>query len=240
MRISGLSALMALVHEVLRGMPTTCSRDCTAPRVTRSAPAPQWSPRVIARHSALAASAAAAPGAHTDHPHRAARSAREHRRPTGTTTTTTTRGRRQKVCTFVERGKGRLGERVERLERLARRKVHAASSARRQGSELSMSERMKRLVSAYGPLALGFHVTTEVVVCGLFYLAVDHGLDVGALLRVVESMTGTDMSTVVSSGAGTLGVAYALTVALTGIPRTFLTIAATPYIARKLGWRQKV
>ena len=84
-----------------------------------------------------------------------------------------------------------------------------------------MSERMKRLVSAYGPLALGFHVTTEVVVCGLFYLAVDHGLDVGALLRVVESMTGTDMSTVVSSGAGTLGVAYALTVALTGIPRTF-------------------
>ena len=47
------------------------------------------------------------------------------------------------------------------------------------------------------------------------------------------------MSTVVSSGAGTLGVAYALTVALTGIPRTFLTIAATPYIARKLGWRPK-
>ena len=29
------------------------------------------------------------------------------------------------------------------------------------------------------------------------------------------------------------------TVALTGIPRTFLTIAATPYIARKLGWRPK-
>ena len=150
--------------------------------------------------------------------------------------------RRQKFDAFVERGKERLGpERVEKLERLnEKRKVHAAYVREAgKGSELSMSERMKRLVSAYGPLALGFHVTTEVVVCGLFYLAVDHGLDVGALLRVVESMTGTDMSTVVSSGAGTLGVAYALTVALTGIPRTFLTIAATPYIARKLGWRPK-
>ena len=150
--------------------------------------------------------------------------------------------RRQKFDAFVERGKERLGpERVERLERLnEKRKVHAAYVREAgKGSELSMSERMKRLVSAYGPLALGFHVTTEVVVCGLFYLAVDHGLDVGALLRVVESMTGTDMSTVVSSGAGSLVVAYALTVALTGIPRTFLTIAATPYIARKLGWRPK-
>ena len=154
--------------------------------------------------------------------------------------------RRQKFDALVERGKERLGpERVERLERLnerlnEKRKVHAAYVREAgKGSELSMSERMKRLVSAYGPLALGFHVTTEVVVCGLFYLAVDHGLDVGALLRVVESMTGTDMSTVVSSGAGTLGVAYALTVALTGIPRTFLTIASTPFIARKLGWRPK-
>ena len=150
--------------------------------------------------------------------------------------------RRQKFDALVERGKERLGpERVEKLERLnEKRKVHAAYVREAgKGSELSMSERMKRLVSAYGPLALGFHVTTEVVVCGLFYVAVDHGLDVGALLGVVESMTGTDMSTVVSSGAGTLGVAYALTVALTGIPRTFLTIAATPYIARKLGWRPK-
>ena len=48
-----------------------------------------------------------------------------------------------------------------------------------------------------------------------------------------------DTSHVVSPGAGSLVVAYALTVALTGIPRTFLTIAATPYIARKLGWRPK-
>jgi len=150
--------------------------------------------------------------------------------------------RRQKFDALVERGKERLGpERVERLERLnEKRKVHAAYVREAgKGSELSMSERMKRLVSAYGPLALGFHVTTEVVVCGLFYVAVDHGLDVGALLRYVEAVTGYDTSAVVSSGAGTLGVAYALTVALTGIQRTFLTIAATPYIARKLGWRPK-
>ena len=150
--------------------------------------------------------------------------------------------RRQKFDAFVERGKERLGpERVEKLERLnEKRKVHAAYVREAgKGSELSMSERMKRLVSAYGPLALGFHVTTEVVVCGLFYVAVDHGMDVGALLRYVEALTGYDTSAVVSSGAGTLGVAYALTVALTGIPRTFLTIAATPYIARKLGWRPK-
>ena len=150
--------------------------------------------------------------------------------------------RRQKFDALVERGKERLGpERVEKLERLnEKRKVHAAYVREAgKGSELSMSERMKRLVSAYGPLALGFHVTTEVVVCGLFYVAVDHGLDVGALLRYVEALTGMDTSHVVSPGAGSLVVAYALTVALTGIPRTFLTIAATPYIARKLGWRPK-
>ena len=150
--------------------------------------------------------------------------------------------RRQKFDAFVERGKERLGpERVEKLERLnEKRKVHAAYVREAgKGSELSMSERMKRLVSAYGPLALGFHVTTEVVVCGLFYVAVDHGLDVGALLSYVEALTGMDTSHVVSPGAGSLVVAYALTVALTGIPRTFLTIAATPYIARKLGWRPK-
>ena len=150
--------------------------------------------------------------------------------------------RRQKFDAFVERGKERLGpERVERLERLnEKRKVHAAYVREAgKGSELSMSERMKRLVSAYGPLALGFHVTTEVVVCGLFYLAVDHGMDVAALLSYVEALTGMDTSHVVSPGAGSLVVAYALTVALTGIPRTFLTIAATPYIARKLGWRPK-
>ena len=197
-------------------------------------------------HSALAASAAADHPAPTrTHPHRAARSAREASAADGDDDDDDDDAksmRRQKFDAFVERGKERLGpERVERLERLnEKRKVHAAYVREAgKGSELSMSERMKRLVSAYGPLALGFHVTTEVVVCGLFYLAVDHGLDVGALLRVVESMTGTDMSTVVSSGAGTLGVAYALTVALTGIPRTFLTIAATPFIARKLGWRPK-
>ena len=150
--------------------------------------------------------------------------------------------RRQKFDAFVERGKERLGpERVEKLERLnEKRKVHAAYVREAgKGSELSMSERMKRLVSAYGPLALGFHVTTEVVVCGLFYLAVDHGMDVAALLSYVEALTGMDTSHVVSPGAGSLVVAYALTVALTGIPRTFLTIAATPYIARKLGWRPK-
>ena len=148
--------------------------------------------------------------------------------------------RRQKFDAFVERGKERLGpERVERLERLnEKRKVHAAYVREAgKGSELSMSERMKRLVSAYGPLALGFHVTTEVVVCGLFYLAVDHGLDVGALLRVVESMTGTDMSTVVSSGAGTLGVAYALTVALTGIRGR--SLPSRRRRAGQLGWRQE-
>ena len=150
--------------------------------------------------------------------------------------------RRQKFDAFVERGKERLGpERVEKLERLnEKRKVHAAYVREAgKGSELSMSERMKRLVSAYGPLALGFHVTTEVVVCGLFYVAVDHGMDVAALLSYVEALTGMDTSHVVSPGAGSLVVAYALTVALTGIPRTFLTIAATPYIARKLGWRPK-
>ena len=150
--------------------------------------------------------------------------------------------RRQKFDALVERGKERLGpERVEKLERLnEKRKVHAAYVREAgKGSELSMSERMKRLVSAYGPLALGFHVTTEVVVCGLFYVAVDHGMDVAALLSYVEALTGMDTSHVVSPGAGSLVVAYALTVALTGIPRTFLTIAATPYIARKLGWRPK-
>lgn len=157
---------------------------------------------------------------------------------------------RRKFDALVARGRLRTARGRVRLEKLksgmdvkmdkakGRQQEHASwVRAAGRGSDLSMSQRMKRLVSAYGPLALGFHMTMEATTCGLFYLAVDHGLDVGALLHSVEALTGYEVP--LPAGGSSLVVAYALTVALTGIPRTFLTIAATPYVAKKLGWRPK-
>ena len=75
--------------------------------------------------------------------------------------------------------------------------------------------------------------------CAAFYFAIDQGMDVAELLRNFHDLTGLDTTKVVSPGASKLPIAYALTVALTGIPRTFLTVLATPLIARKLGWQPK-
>lgn len=157
---------------------------------------------------------------------------------------------RRKFDALVARGRLRTARGRVRLEKLksgmdvkmdkakGRQQEHASwVRVAGKGSDLSMSQRMKRLVSAYGPLALGFHMTMEATTCGLFYLAVDHGLDVGALLQSVEALTGYEVP--LPAGGSSLVVAYALTVALMGVPRTFLTIAATPYVAKKLGWRPK-
>ena len=69
-------------------------------------------------------------------------------------------------------------------------------------------------------------------------------MDVEALLAAFEQYTG--LSTQGASGNGVVGaaassllIAYCLTITLTGIPRTVLTLFATPWLAKRLGWRPK-
>lgn len=73
------------------------------------------------------------------------------------------------------------------------------------------------------------------VVLGGFYYAVTHDLDVASLLAYVEDLTGWRVP--ISPEASQFLVAYLLTTSLTGFPRTVLTVVATPYIARGLGWK---
>lgn len=135
-----------------------------------------------------------------------------------------------RVDDLKERGQARVDDLRERQGE------HAEWVAER---NLSYSEQLKRLLYAYGPLALGFHIGVEVVVLGGFYYAVSTGMDVAALLSMFHDATGLDTSDVLTPGASSLLIAYGLTITLTGIPRTVLTLVCTPLIARRLGWRPK-
>ena len=148
---------------------------------------------------------------------------------------------KERVDGLRERGQARvdgLRERGQaRVDDLRERQgEHAEWVAER---NLSYSEQLKRLLYAYGPLALGFHIGVEVVVLGGFYYAVSTGMDVAALLSMFHDATGLDTSDVLTPGASSLLIAYGLTITLTGIPRTILTLVCTPLIARRLGWRPK-
>lgn len=96
---------------------------------------------------------------------------------------------------------------------------------------------MKNIAKRYGPVAIGFHLSVEAAVLGGFYFAVTHDLDVPALLDKVEGYTG--MHVPISPTASNLLVAFLLTTSLTGLPRTILTVVATPWIARWIGWKKK-
>ena len=137
---------------------------------------------------------------------------------------------KERVDGLRERGQARVDDLRERQGE------HAEWVAER---NLSYSEQLKRLLYAYGPLALGFHIGVEVIVLGGFYYAVSTGMDVAALLSMFHEATGLDTSDVLTPGASSLLIAYGLTITLTGIPRTLLTLVCTPLIARRLGWRPK-
>ena len=64
-------------------------------------------------------------------------------------------------------------------------------------------------------------------------------MDVEALLAAFEQYTGLSTQGAISPGASSLLIAYCLTITLTGIPRTVLTLFATPWLAKRLGWRPK-
>jgi len=169
---------------------------------------------------------------------------------------------REKTANLRERGAERAASLREGAAKLKRRGSEGAAKLKRRGSEgaarlvekkdkhaawvaaegrdLSLSQKLKRLIYAYGPLALGFHLGCEALAFGSLYAAVSSGaIDVVALLASVEYHTGYDAAARISPGAGNAVVAYILTGTLTGIPRTVLTLTATPAIARKLGWRPK-
>ena len=101
----------------------------------------------------------------------------------------------------------------------------------------SWMSRLRGIAVTYGPLAIGFHLSVEAVVFGGFYTALGQGLDVTALLDKVEDFTGFQIP--ISPTASRAIAALGLTTSLTGFPRTVLTVLATPWLARRLGWNPK-
>jgi len=106
-------------------------------------------------------------------------------------------------------------------------------------SESSSSEswgaRLRRLAATYGPLAIGVHLSVEAVVLGGFYWSLGNGLDVDVLAAEVEAATGFKVP--LSPTASRALAAYVLTTTLTGFPRTILTVVATPWLAKRIGWK---
>ena len=139
-----------------------------------------------------------------------------------------------------ERGADLKADLREKTDALKEKKAAHAAWVAADGADLGLSEKLKRVIYAYGPLALSFHLGCEALAFGGFYVAVSNGaLDVDALLAAVEARTGVDAAAKLPPGASSAVVAYLLTGTLTGVPRTLLTLTATPVLARKLGWRPK-
>lgn len=106
-----------------------------------------------------------------------------------------------------------------------------------EGADEPLAARFKTIVSTYGPVATVFHLSVDALTVGLFYCAISAGVDVKAIITSASSMLGVTIP--IGEGASTFAAAYAITTAVTGIPRTFLTIAVTPAIARRIGWGAK-
>jgi hypothetical protein len=98
----------------------------------------------------------------------------------------------------------------------------------------TLTVRLKDTMTRYGKTATAFHSTVYVATLGVTFVAVSNGLDSSALLTSI----GVDDS-VIPSGAGEAAASWALC-AVTGPPRSVLTIVATPVVSRWWTSRQDV
>ena len=86
---------------------------------------------------------------------------------------------------------------------------------------------VKKVIKRYGMIGLCFHTTCYICSLGCVYAALRSGLD------FPESTAFIRENLNVSEEAGMLAVAWAINASLTSIPRTVLTVVATPIIAKR-------
>lgn len=98
--------------------------------------------------------------------------------------------------------------------------------------------RYRALVETYGKVAMGVWFSIFGLTWLGFYAALSFGVDLQSELRALATALGRDPEawSVLGGGAGRVGIAYAAS-QLTKPVRVLLTLALTPPIARRVGWR---
>ena len=86
---------------------------------------------------------------------------------------------------------------------------------------------VKKVIKKYGMIGLCFHTTCYICSLGCVYAALQNGFD------FPESTAYLRDTLNVSEDAGLLAVAWGVNASLTSVPRSVLTVVATPVIAKK-------
>lgn len=99
--------------------------------------------------------------------------------------------------------------------------------------------RYRALLEMYGKVAMGVWFSVFGLTWLSFYLALSFGVDLQGALRDLATLMGRDPEalSVLSGSAGRVGIAYAASQTTKPL-RLLLTLALTPPIARKIGWRR--
>ena len=93
--------------------------------------------------------------------------------------------------------------------------------------KLEKKGKTEKVIKRYGMIGLCFHTTCYICSLGCVYAALRSGLDFPeSTAFILENLN-------VSEDAGMLAVAWAVNASLTSIPRTVLTVVATPIIAKR-------
>ena len=86
---------------------------------------------------------------------------------------------------------------------------------------------VKKVIKKYGMIGLCFHTTCYLCSLGCVYAALRSGLDFPESTAFIREKFN------ISEEAGTLAVAWGINAGLTSVPRSVLTVIATPIIARR-------
>ena len=92
---------------------------------------------------------------------------------------------------------------------------------------------VKTIIKQYGIVGFCFHSTCYLTSLGCVYAAMKSGFDFPDATEYLSNTLG------LPEDAGFLAVAWGVNAWLTAVPRTMLTVVATPVIAKHLGYKIK-
>ncbi|PRP81195.1 hypothetical protein PROFUN_02029 [Planoprotostelium fungivorum] len=103
-----------------------------------------------------------------------------------------------------------------------------------EGENVGLRTRLKNLFIQYGKIAFAVHIASSVITFFILLVLLMFGVDVASLLKMigVEAQEGSSGSLLATAAA-----ALVMTM-MTSFPRMILTIAITPAIAQRLGYKK--
>mgnify|MGYP001186561672 CR=1 FL=1 len=92
---------------------------------------------------------------------------------------------------------------------------------------------VKKVIKQYGMIGFCFHTTCYFTSLGCVYAAISNGLEFPEATEYLSENLG------LPEEAGIFAIAWGVNAWLTSVPRTVLTVVATPTIAKYLGYKEK-